>query len=120
MRFLALSGVLLLVISVAVPVGRKDPKAAVTYATVKPIFQRNCVSCHSGPKPAHGLDLSTYAKIMKGDKEGKVVIRGKPKMSRMIKAIKGKGAKAMPPGKPLQPRAARTLEDWVHEGCPND
>lgn len=120
MRFLALSGVLLLVISVAVPVGRKDPKAAVTYATVKPIFQRNCVSCHSGPKPAHGLDLSTYAKIMKGDKEGKVVIRGKPKMSRMIKAIRRMGATPMPPLKALPPRSVQTIEEWVDEGCPND
>ena len=28
--------------------------------TIKPIFDARCIGCHSGSKPAYGIDLTTY------------------------------------------------------------
>lgn len=87
-----------------------------TYASVAPIFKA-CVGCHMGAKPQHGLDLTTYAKIMKGDKEGKVVVAGKPDKSRLSKAVHRKGAAAMPPAGPLKPADVAKIDAWIKAGA---
>lgn len=38
----------------------------ITYAAViKPIFDARCTGCHSGQKPAYGIDLTTYESASK-------------------------------------------------------
>jgi uncharacterized membrane protein len=38
----------------------------ITYAqTIKGILDAKCTGCHSGPKPAYGIDLSTYEEAAK-------------------------------------------------------
>ena len=93
---------------------RKPPKA--NYASVAPIF-KGCAMCHGGKHPQHGLDLSSYAKVMKGDGEGKVVIPGKPASSRLSKAVHRKGAAAMPPGRALPAADVAKIDAWIKEGA---
>jgi len=91
-----------------------------TYATVAPIFKQNCVVCHSGPHPKNGLDLSTYASVMKGDKEGKVIVAGKPDGSRLSLAIRHKLKKpsdAMPPGGKLKADEIFRIDSWIRSGA---
>ena len=52
--------------------------AAITYKTVGPTITKTCAGCHTGAAGKAGLDLSTYAGIMKGNKEGKIVVAGNP------------------------------------------
>src|ERR1017187_2380291 len=48
-------------------------KENLTYATdIKPIFDANCVKCHSGDKPKAHLKLDTLEAIQKGIKFGPV------------------------------------------------
>jgi hypothetical protein len=72
---------------------------ALRYRDVAPIFKKSCAPCHSGQKPAHGLNLSSYALIMKGDKSGRVVAPGYPAKSRLATVLHGK-PQDMPPGGP--------------------
>jgi uncharacterized membrane protein len=96
----------------------KAGKAAkVGFSTVEPIIKKNCVMCHMGAKPKHALNLTTYENVMKGDKEGKVVIAGKPGDSRISKAVHRKGAAAMPPMGPLLKGDVAKIDAWIAAGA---
>lgn len=111
LMFLAVTTAVLLVAGF-----QKKPAAPATYASVEPIFKRNCVVCHKGPRPAHGLDLTTRAKILRGDGKGKVVIPGKPTASRLVTVLHGK-PQLMPPGGELKPSDVKKIEAWVRSGA---
>lgn len=100
------------------PVQGKAPKPSVGYASVQPIL-KNCVACHSGAHPKHGLDLSSYASVVKGDKEGKVVVPGKPADSRLSKAVHhSTGAAPMPPGPTKLPAGdVAKIDAWIKAGA---
>ena len=87
-----------------------------TFKAIKPILDKSCVGCHNGPKAAHGLDLSTYAKLMKGDHEGKVIIARNPAKSRFVKVLHGKPM-LMPPGEPLRKPLITQIEAWIKAGA---
>src|ERR1017187_9895501 len=49
-------------------------KENLTYATdIKPIFDANCVKCHSGDKPKAHLKLDTLEGVLKGNKMGAIL-----------------------------------------------
>lgn len=59
---------------------------------VQPILKAYCISCHEPGGMGHassGLDLSTYASLMKGTNFGKVVIPGKSDESTFTKLLTG-------------------------------
>lgn len=95
----------------------KAPKKTVPFSSIAGIVAKNCVMCHSGPKPKHGLDLTSYKNLMKGDKEGKVVIAGQPGQSRLSKAVHRSGAAAMPPMNPLAPAEVVKVDAWIKAGA---
>jgi len=121
-RYLVALGLIVLSFaSLSLAIGRKKadklkPAAGVGYSTIAPII-KGCVGCHSGPRPKHGLDLTSYKNLMKGDKEGKVVIAGKPASSRLSKAVHRSGAAAMPPGAPLPPASVAKIDAWIKGGA---
>jgi nitrate/TMAO reductase-like tetraheme cytochrome c subunit len=48
-----------------------------TFVTnIEPIFAARCTMCHSGVSALDGLDLSTYTGVMKGSKDGVVILPG--------------------------------------------
>ena len=68
--------------------------AQISYSDdIAPIFRGWCVSCHrpggEGYK-ASGLDLTSYAGVMKGTKFGPMVIPGQPDSSNLIVLISGR------------------------------
>ncbi|WP_400193608.1 hypothetical protein [Hymenobacter sp. B81] len=91
--------------------------AMVTYAGhVQPLLQQHCynqngVSCHSGPAPEAGIDLSDYATVK--------VYAGLPSLL---------GVVSHAPGYPAMPKNAPKLADcdvarlraWVQAGAPNN
>ncbi|HVT14279.1 MAG TPA: c-type cytochrome domain-containing protein [Fimbriimonadaceae bacterium] len=95
---------------------KPKPVKKVPFSTVAPIFKQ-CVGCHMGAHPKHGLDLTSYASLMKGDKEGKVVVPGKPASSRLSKAVHRKGAAAMPPMGPLSAGDVAKIDAWIAAGA---
>jgi predicted RNA binding protein YcfA (HicA-like mRNA interferase family) len=95
---------------------KPKPKAKIAYATISSII-KNCAMCHSGPQPKHNLNLTSYASLMKGDHEGKVVVPGKPVQSRLSKAVHWKGAASMPPMGRLPAADVAKIDAWIKAGA---
>ncbi len=88
---------------------------------VQPIFQENCYRCHGGMNRRGGLSLATRAGIMKGGKDGVVVVPGNPGASLLVKLIPHEGPtpdpKPMPPKTKLSDADIATVERWVRAGA---
>jgi len=65
-----------------------DVQQALAYADViQPIFQEKCYGCHGPSKQKGKLRLDQPDAMMKGGKDGVVIISGKPAESEMMKRI---------------------------------
>lgn len=90
---------------------------------VEPILQARCVECH---KPggqgweASGLDLTSYAGLMKGTKHGTIVVPGDTLSSNLIVLIEGRADPKvrMPHGqRPLLKQQIEIIRLWVKQGA---
>ncbi|NJO56132.1 MAG: hypothetical protein HC834_07000 [Rhodospirillales bacterium] len=91
---------------------------------VAPILATHCGQCHTPPTgqgyEASGLDLSSYAGVMKGTKHGPIVIAGDPLRSNLLVLIEGKAAPEirMPHNqRPLLKYQILTVRDWIKQGA---
>lgn len=106
-----------LFVSLALAHGQGKP-APSAYAKVEPILKAKCVGCHQGAAPSAGVNLSSYAMVMKGKFQGKpLVVAKKPADSVLAKAIHGAGVQKMPPGGSLTPGETKTVESWIAAGA---
>src|SRR5215471_17187410 len=74
-------------------------KQGLTYATdIQPLFEASCLRCHGQERPKGGLRLDSLSAVLKGGKDGAVVIPGKSKKSLLaIAAARIDDQTAMPP-----------------------
>ncbi len=93
--------------------------ATPSFYVVSAVIKMNCMPCHQGPRPKKGLNLTSYQMIMKGDKEGKVIMPKNPASSRLSMAIHRKGATPMPPMKPLPAAQVAMIDAWIKGGAPS-
>jgi len=111
----------------AAPLPPASTKTGLTYATdIKPIFDANCVKCHSGDKPKAHLHLDTLEGILKGNKWGPAVKAGDAANSIVVKAaahqLKDKDG-WMPPmpnkagAKTLTPEQIGLVIAWINQGA---
>lgn len=85
---------------------------------VQPILESRCVLCHGVQKIRDGLDLRTYASLMKGSKNGPVILPGDVKNSLLIQKITmGEMPKR---GPKLFPAQLRILIEWINAGAPDN
>jgi len=91
---------------------------------VKPIFDEKCISCHGEQKQKKKLRLDSLAAIMKGGKDGAVVVPGNADKSDLIDRITLdlKDDDHMPPQRrqQLTDKQVLILEWWVKAGAPGD
>ena len=92
-----------------------------TFASVASVASSNCMPCHGAQRHKGGLDLTSYAGIMKGGDDGQVVKPGDPDNSLIVKLVKGDSKnpdiKQMPPGKQLSAPDIQTISDWIKAGA---
>jgi Planctomycete cytochrome C len=63
-------------------------KPGLTYAKdIRPLLEASCFRCHSGERPHGNLHLDSLKALLAGGKDGKVVIAGKSKESRLVIAV---------------------------------
>ncbi len=63
-------------------------KKDLTYAKdIKPIFDANCIKCHSGERAKAKLHMESLEGILKGTKGGKIVTAGDSAGSFIVKCI---------------------------------
>ncbi len=86
---------------------------------IAPVLVANCMTCHNAEKHRGDLDMSSFDKLIKGSKAGKVLIPGKPDESPLVLHIKGEEPPKMPPGNNNNLAAATIakIEAWVKAGA---
>ena len=91
---------------------------SVTYQDLAPTFNARCTLCHNGDFAPLGLHLTSYDEIMKGSKNGPVVISGNPAGSELIKRLKGQKQPQMPRNGPpfLTDEEIAKFENWIAGG----
>jgi hypothetical protein len=71
--------------------GKLPPPAkttGVTYAKdIRPMFETSCFRCHTGDRPKAGLRLDSLDSVLKGSREGRVVIPGESEHSALVIAV---------------------------------
>jgi len=113
---------LLLILFVGVPGAILAQQPPSYSKDVRPFLARYCLECHDSGTAKGDLDLETFQGLMKGGKNGQVLIPGKPDESRLVLLPEGKAKPKMPPRKANQPRAEEValLRAWVAAGAKND
>jgi uncharacterized membrane protein len=102
-------------------------KTGVTFTTdIKPIFDQSCVKCHSGEKPKAHLKLDTLEGVLKGSKDGKVVLAGDSAKSPLVLNVAHLASDKdawMPPLHnkanigPLTPEQIGLIRAWIDQGA---
>ena len=84
---------------------------------IVPIFRQSCISCHKPDKKKGKLDMSTYADLMKGGKQGTPVKAGDPAKSILVEMISGPEPEMPEKGDKLKPEQVAIITRWVKEGA---
>ena len=88
---------------------------------IAPLFETRCISCHGQTRAKGQLRLDSFAAVMRGGKDGAVIVPGDPKSSELFHRISlpASDDKAMPPsGKPaLTPDEVTVIRLWIAAGA---
>jgi hypothetical protein len=76
-------------------------RTGVNYAKdIKPLLDASCIRCHGADKPKAKLRLDSLDGVLKGGEDGKVIMPGKSKESRLVIAVSQLDDKLIMPPKP--------------------
>ncbi len=90
----------------------------VKFASVKKIFDANCIGCHGATRPRGGIDLRTYESVIKGGERGKIVTPKDTSKSVLWTAVSYKpGMRPMPPKGKLADADLKLIEAWITQGA---
>jgi len=120
MRRVCLIALAALYLGAAAPARAAD-KAPSFSKDIKPFLAKYCVECHGANKPKAGLNVSTYADLVKGGKK-KAIVAGQPDDSLLVKTLEGK-EKRMPPKKYEKqptPKEIDMVKAWIAAGAKDD
>lgn len=90
---------------------------------IYPIIEKRCLSCHRPGKDGYeesGLDLRSYASLMRGTNFGPVIVPGDAYTSNLSVLIEGRGSKKikMPHNEDDLSRWEKTLiRRWINRGA---
>ena len=88
---------------------------------INPILDSNCASCHGEGEVKGGLRLDTYESLMKGGKDGPVILPGQPDGSMLLQRVTlPPGHKQLMPAEgkpPLKPEEIAWITAWVKQGA---
>jgi hypothetical protein len=90
----------------------------VTYVdNVLPVLRQRCGSCHNPDKKTGGLDVTSYAAVMRGGGSGEVIAPGSASGSYLYRVANHDDEPKMPPDAPPIPEAERQLiKAWIDGG----
>jgi uncharacterized membrane protein len=94
--------------------------ASVYGSLIQPIFDRRCASsCHSASRQKGGLALDSFQGMMKGGKDGKVIVPGRAEESELVRRIwLPPGHKdRMPPEDAITVAEAELIRWWIDRGA---
>jgi mono/diheme cytochrome c family protein len=119
---LALGLIVVGVLSWVISQAARDRGAPVDFSTeVKPILNKNCISCHGGVKAKGGFSLLFEEEAFRETESGKpAIIKGNPDASEMIRRLTLDDPEERMPFEhdPLSPKDIATLRRWIKQGAP--
>lgn len=87
---------------------------ALTYnEIIGSLLQARCASCH-GPNGIQGLDVTTYASLMKGGQDGTAVVPGSAEGSLLVQKQSGE----QPHFGQFSPAELELIIQWINAGAP--
>ncbi|MGA8729214.1 MAG: c-type cytochrome domain-containing protein [Terracidiphilus sp.] len=88
---------------------------------INPIFDSNCVACHGEGKAKGGLRLDSFEQLMKGGKDGAVVIAGDAGKSVLLQRVTlSSNQKQFMPAEgrpPLRAEEIASIKAWIQQGA---
>lgn len=100
------------------------PEAQVYTEIVQPVLQTRCYNCHGAQRQKGKLRMDAPQHLLKGGKNGEIIVPGSAEESEMIRRILLPKAdkKRMPPKKEPQLSSGQEelLQWWVDQGAPFD
>lgn len=94
---------------------------------VKPILDQNCIQCHQAGglgEVASGLNMETYDGLMKGTRNGPMVISGDIEGSNILVLMEGRADPSirMPHGQkqPVSKQDIQSIRLWIKQGARNN
>ncbi|OIQ18108.1 MAG: hypothetical protein BM557_07785 [Flavobacterium sp. MedPE-SWcel] len=86
-----------------------DLTRTITYqADIQDIMTNNCITCHAGPAPNAGLDLSNYQNTRYTTEQGNLIER------------MNDNTNPMPPNGKLSPQVLQIMDKWVTDRFPEN
>jgi nitrate/TMAO reductase-like tetraheme cytochrome c subunit len=85
-------------------------------AMINPLFQTKCAGCHGPSGGLQGLDLTSYAGVLKGGVSGPAIIPGDPQSSLLIQ----KQSAELPHFSQLTPDELALVMEWIAAGAPEN
>ena len=83
------------------------------------ILKENCLKCHGGEQTKGDLDLSTREDLLRGGKDGAVVVPFNAAGSLFVELINHAKEPPMPSKKPkLTPEVIAKITAWINDGAP--
>jgi hypothetical protein len=109
---------ILLACALVVPLWAQPARRPNYDEDVRPLFVRRCFGCHSASEMRSGLNLETYAGVIKGGSSGDAAIAGRAASSMLFKVVnRDEGVPQMPLGQPKLPDTEIALiRDWIQFG----
>ncbi len=108
-------------------VKRATGKETVSFSLdVAPLLVKNCTGCHiDAMRNQGGLQMDTFARLLRGGDSGEIVLPGKSAESLLIKKLKGAAGiegVQMPAGgrPPLAEKEIQLISTWIDEGATLD
>lgn len=92
---------------------------------VQPILNKNCTACHNAKKSEGGLNLDSFAAMMKGGDGGPAVVANDIEASQIIERVIADDGSIMPPANNavganrLSTAHVETLKQWIVQGAPD-
>lgn len=119
MRLALAIGVVCLSLIAVIPVlAQKEKPAAPSYTkSIKPILDKNCISCHQGDWAQGGLKLDSAEGIKKGGQSGKVITAKSASKSLLFQRMNGDKGRIMPPVGKLKQADLKIVKAWIDSGA---
>jgi WD40 repeat protein len=85
---------------------------------IQPLFAQHCSGCHAASVTMGSLNLETHEGVLKGGNHGTIIVRGRPRESRLYTMLTGETSPSMPmDGKALAPAQVAMVGNWIAAGA---
>ncbi len=105
--------ILLLSLTASIRGASQSPPEPDFNRDILPIFQRECVGCHSSALKLGGLVLESYQDLMRGGEQGTPLVAGHADQSLLVRMLEGTAEPRMPLNGQLPAEEIQLVRAWI-------